>query len=310
MRFHFLLAAALWLSAAVAAYNPNELPSPQKDPEACGRAKASAVCDPDGYLSPASADTVDGIINFIHEGSHGFLKNLECNSGPAGAEVAVAVVSNLHFGFGSKEDRAFQLAKDLHDRWGVGDAVCQNGVVLVLAIRDRAVGMSTGAGVKGVLKDNMVPAIIGVMKNDLREKQYGTALEKGVTAVGNIVSGGKPPSDNSGIGFLVVFGFFLSCCGLGACFDRRKRRRYARCKQVLHKIDEQRMAANSNSYVATSCPICLEDFSRASQEGESAAGETSKLSEDSAVATSERTKVQTITAEHCRVVIYSMRNAS
>eukprot|EP00178_Gracilaria_changii_P007260 TRINITY_DN2321_c0_g1_i1.p1 TRINITY_DN2321_c0_g1~~TRINITY_DN2321_c0_g1_i1.p1 ORF type:complete len:440 (+),score=58.75 TRINITY_DN2321_c0_g1_i1:185-1504(+) len=291
MRFRFFCAATLSFCAAVVAYSANELPSPQKDPQTCGRSNPSAVCDPDGYLSSSSADTVDGIINFIEEGSHGFLKNLECDSGAVGAQVAVAVVSNLPFGFESKEDRAFQLARDLHDRWGVGDAVCQNGVVLVLAIHDRAVGLSAGAGVKRVLKDNMVPKIIGVMKESLREKQYGTALEKGVTAIGNIVSGGKPPSDNSGIGSLFVFGAFLSCCGLGACFERRKRRRYARCRQTLQKLDKQRSAANDNNYVATSCPICLEDFSDTSQDEKLAPGETDK-----------ETNVQTTTAGHSNSV--------
>ncbi|CAN8063538.1 unnamed protein product [Agarophyton chilense] len=297
MSYRVLLAATLCFFAAAVAYEPSKLPNPQKDPATCGRTNPSAVCDPDGYLSPSSADTVDGIINFIQEGSHGFSKNLQCNTGPVGAQVAVAVVSNLDFGLSSKEDRAFQLAKDLHDEWGVGDAVCQNGIVLVLAIRDRAVGMSTGAGVKNLLKDSMVPSIIGVMKNSLRSEEYGTALEKGVTTVGNIVSGGKPPSDNSGISVLVVIGFFLSCCGCGAWFDRRKRRRYARCKQVLRKIDEQRSAATDNSYVASSCPICLEDFSDAGHKDEPSATQATKKTDGDEVAPLKTEDVQTNTTD-------------
>ncbi len=43
-------------------------------------------------------------------------------------------------------DAARAFAKDVHARWGVGDAACNNGVLLLLAIEDRQVYMSTGTG--------------------------------------------------------------------------------------------------------------------------------------------------------------------
>lgn len=43
-------------------------------------------------------------------------------------------------------DAARAFAKDLHARWGVGDAACNNGVLLLLAVDDRQVYVSTGTG--------------------------------------------------------------------------------------------------------------------------------------------------------------------
>ncbi|PXF45532.1 hypothetical protein BWQ96_04734 [Gracilariopsis chorda] len=293
MRSHLVFLWVLSISL-VLGLSPDKLPSPQEDPASCGRTNPSAVCDPSGYLPPSAADTVDGIINFIHDGSHGFNKVPCGSSGPTGAQLAVAVVPSLPFGLGSKPDRAFQLAKDFHDRWGVGDATCQNGVVLVLAIRDRSVGLSVGRGVKNILTDDMVSGIINSMKGKLRDKDYGGALEVGVTAIGNILSGGKPPKESSGWGVLGFLFFVVTCCGIGSCFDRRKRRRYARCKQVLRSIDEQRAAANADRYVTTSCPICLEDFPNASK-SQGTAG-SSKEGDETGTGTSATKTVRTVKA--------------
>lgn len=41
---------------------------------------------------------------------------------------------------------ARDFAKQLHAKWGVGDAACNNGVLLLLSVGDRQVYISTGAG--------------------------------------------------------------------------------------------------------------------------------------------------------------------
>jgi hypothetical protein len=41
---------------------------------------------------------------------------------------------------------AHDFAKALHERWGVGDAACNNGVLLLLAVENRQVYISTGTG--------------------------------------------------------------------------------------------------------------------------------------------------------------------
>lgn len=43
-------------------------------------------------------------------------------------------------------DAARGFAKALHAAWGVGEAACENGVVLLVSVEDRQVYISTGAG--------------------------------------------------------------------------------------------------------------------------------------------------------------------
>ena len=62
------------------------------------------------------------------------MRNMEV---PAGATPAMA---------------AQDFAKAIHERWGVGDAACNNGVLLLLSVGDRQVYISTGKGEKAVNK--------------------------------------------------------------------------------------------------------------------------------------------------------------
>lgn len=264
--------------SANAAWGATEIPNPQGgDRDRCGRGgKNSAVCDPDGFISPSDADTIDGLINFIHDGSHGF-HQYPCPGGTPGAQIAVAVVSRMKRSFGDnsdKRERAFSFAKTLHDRWGVGDRACQNGAVLFFAISDRAMGFSIGAGLKSVVTDKHVSAIMNVVGDDLRQEKYGQAVIKAVTDVGNILSGNVPrdiqhydEGNDGGFGF-GIFGLAVAgIIGVSSVRQIRSRQRYKRCKQVLKTIDRDRARANRQEYVATSCPICLEDFPDDTQAG-------------------------------------------
>lgn len=53
----------------------------------------------------------------------------------------------------SRPQRARNFAKQLMDRWGVGDHRCLNGVLLLLAVEDRQVYIATGAGARVRLSD-------------------------------------------------------------------------------------------------------------------------------------------------------------
>ena len=56
-------------------------------------------------------------------------------------QVAVAVMESMAVPEGeSPAAQAASFAKALHDAWGVGDAACNNGVLLLLAVQDRQVG--------------------------------------------------------------------------------------------------------------------------------------------------------------------------
>lgn len=267
----FLLLAYLFTCSLASSWSSDALPNPQSDPtHTCRRFKPSAVCDPDGYLSESDADTIDGLINFIHAGTHGFHK-VACPpraNTPIGAQLAVAIFERMPPSNADKIQRAFHFARDLHDRWGVGDPDCQNGVVIAFAVKDRAVGFSIGKGVNPIFQDSMLPAIVNDMKPMLRDGEYGAAIIKGVTDVGNILSGEKAPpsarSDWFGIAAMAAIGGTFAA--VAAASEYRKRDKYKRCKERLRRIDSDRQRASEQNYVITSCPICLEDFAPASRD--------------------------------------------
>lgn len=254
------------------AWRPSDLPSPQDDAKAvCGRQSLkSSLCDPDGFISQSEADTIDGIINFINERSHGF-QPPECDASKRGPQVAVAIVDRMARIPGENKDTtAYEFAKSLHDAWGVGDRQCQNGVVLFVSVSDRVMGISIGKGLTGIFTNSMVPSFVTLLGKQLRTEKYGQAIIYAVTLIGNVLSGntseiagaGSSGSSSSG-SFPFFLIFFASFMGLSACSKRRLNRssnRYNQCKQILERLDNDRSSASRHKYVSTSCPICLEDF--------------------------------------------------
>eukprot|EP00172_Hildenbrandia_rubra_P002246 Plantae.Rhodophyta-Hildenbrandia_rubra.ctg29635.p1 GENE.Plantae.Rhodophyta-Hildenbrandia_rubra.ctg29635~~Plantae.Rhodophyta-Hildenbrandia_rubra.ctg29635.p1 ORF type:complete len:450 (+),score=67.60 Plantae.Rhodophyta-Hildenbrandia_rubra.ctg29635:74-1423(+) len=240
------------------------LPNPQQHPGQCGRPHPSSICDPDNLLSSQSATAIDGLINLIHDGTNGY-KQGSCG----GNQVAVAIV-NESGGSGSEAVKAKLLAKRVHDDWGVGAKECQNGVVLVVVVKGRAMYVSAGRGVKDLLSEKAIECMVFArMRESLREGRLGDAVERGVDGIGKSLNGeitcakGTKTNDGWGNGFIVfVLGIFGLLFGASWIDQRKKRKRYEECKKLLGKLDEDRTRAMQNQYEATSCPICLEDFDR------------------------------------------------
>ena len=65
-------------------------------------------------------------------------------------QVAVAVMRKMEVpAAATPAEAAHDFAKALHERWGVGDAACNNGVLFLLSLEDRQVYISTGKGEPG-----------------------------------------------------------------------------------------------------------------------------------------------------------------
>lgn len=263
--FFAVLAGPAFCSASKS-WNPSDLPNPQHDlRHVCGRhGGKSAVCSPDGLLSPSDADALDGLINFIADGTHGFDKS-QCGSHLAGYQVAVAIVYKMDIGmFSDAADTASKFARALHDSWGVGDAACQNGVVIFVSVSDRAMHISTGRGAKQVLTDKRVHDIFQRIKPLMRKEQYGKALLAAVNQVGLVVSGRATfsgQSEGSDAPWMILFfPLFMCFCCWNISSSRRRRRDFSKCKAALQRIDRDTKRANENRFEAKSCPICLEDF--------------------------------------------------
>lgn len=130
--------------------------------------EADRICDPDSLLSdlrPIQKALQKISTQVPHQCGRGTTEK--------GAELAILVVRHL-----GPNEAVSSLAKQAHDRWGMGHKACEDGAVLVLAMEDREFFLSTGKGMKGVLTDQSVTIITDRMKPHLRAGDLTRALEE------------------------------------------------------------------------------------------------------------------------------------
>lgn len=149
--------------------------------------------------------------------------------------MAVAVLDRMAVPAGSTPaDAAREFAKVLHELWGVGHAACSDGVLLLLAVGDRQVYVSTGAGSQPALPDAAAARVVDLMKPQLREGDFGGAVEQGVTDIGLALAGRGLPEPEGGEGWnwfgLLFFGGIAAMLGGQGWKAWRRRRQYRDCK--------------------------------------------------------------------------------
>jgi uncharacterized protein len=94
-------------------------------------ANGTWVADPSHRLRPATVDSVNAVISAL--------------SRETGAEIAVVALDSTS-GF-----EPFDVALALHRMWGVGQKGRDNGILLLWVPTQRAVQISVGYGLEGVL---------------------------------------------------------------------------------------------------------------------------------------------------------------
>ncbi|MEW5310569.1 MAG: hypothetical protein WDW38_002355 [Sanguina aurantia] len=274
-----LLLAALAVASqvtakqSISAWTPEQYPNPQFNASLCGRpgVEMSWLCDPDGVLSADSRNVVEGVIQQIAVGDAPFSR-APCGSlGDVGSQVGVALMKEFQVPLGSNPSRVAELfARGLHDDWRVGHALCQDGVLLLLSKDNRQMYISTGTGVMGRLSSSVVDAIIVNARPLLRTNRFDAAVEGAVLDIGLALAGRLSPheadgDDGEGAGSILPLAVFIGIFSLAgsASFyrERKQRRRFSDCKSKLEKLKKDQAAARLDpSFNATSCPICLEDF--------------------------------------------------
>lgn len=85
-------------------------------------------------------------------------------------QVAVALMRGMVF-TGDAGVAAGKFARRLHDLWGVGDARCNNGVLLLVSIKDRQIYISTGSGTSSRLAYNVIDDIIADVRPFLKNQR-------------------------------------------------------------------------------------------------------------------------------------------
>jgi uncharacterized protein len=148
----------------------------------------------------------------------------------SGNQIAVAVVRTT--GDASLEDFTIDLAR----KWGVGAEGRDNGVLLLLATRDRRVRVEVGRGLEGRLTDLESGAVIERMLPPLRAGSFGEAVERGTdgirAALGDRTVGQLPTTaapareePSRGASLVGLVPALLVLLLLGTAFGRRRRRR-------------------------------------------------------------------------------------
>lgn len=146
-----------------------------------------------------------------------------------GAQMVVAIFPSLEGE--NLEDVSIRLA----ERWRVGQKSLDNGVILVVFVRDRKVRMEVGYGLEGVITDAVAGRIIReVIAPRFGEGRYAAGLEAAADAVFARVetrAGGSPRRAPGGVdwstwlplGFvaLLIVAFFV-----GAARQARRAHRF------------------------------------------------------------------------------------
>lgn len=94
------------------------------------------VADPSHHLKPATVDSLNSLLSTL--------------SRETGAEMAIVAIDSTS-GF-----EPFDVALALHRMWGVGQKGRDNGIVVLWVPTQRAVQVSVGYGLEGVLPDSRV----------------------------------------------------------------------------------------------------------------------------------------------------------
>jgi uncharacterized protein len=151
-RLLLLLAICLGAVAAYSqrAYTPETIPDPK-------RAGSGYVSNPDAIISTAEVAELNNLIAALEE--------------TATAQIAVVIVNSI----GQEDPKDF--ATRLFERWGIGQAGKDNGLLIFTVMDQRRTEFETGYGLEGVLPDAVCYRIgMQELVPHFREGQYGQGL--------------------------------------------------------------------------------------------------------------------------------------
>lgn len=130
------------------------------------------VSDPDGILAPQTVYRLDTMLSRVKE--------------EGVAEIAVVMLNSI----GSEECREFGHA--LFNRWKLGQAENDNGLLILLVRDQRCYWFETGYGLEGTLPDAALRLIqLNAMNPHLAKNEWDDGIVAGVQAVVDILDGSE-----------------------------------------------------------------------------------------------------------------------
>jgi len=143
-----------------------------------GDIDVSKLSKPAGYVSdlahvvgPTDKDQLEAFCTKVEE--------------QLGVQLALVTIDTI----GDQPIRDFAL--NLARRWGVGDRKNNQGVLLLLVIRDHKSDIETGRGIEPYLTDGFSGATLRSMRPELRARDYGPALMTAARTMAAQIAQGK-----------------------------------------------------------------------------------------------------------------------
>ena len=181
-KYIFLVCLAVWSavtaisgvssvsSVSAATYSPRTVPNP-KD-----KGSGLFVSNPDTILSADDEAYLNRCCQMLKDSTD--------------VELAIVVLESIG------EYEPFDFGFELFQRWGIGQAGKNTGVLITFALASRQVYINTGTGIEGVLTDATCKTIIeSDMIPRFKEGDYGGGLCAGATHIYTICTHGDAPEE-------------------------------------------------------------------------------------------------------------------
>ena len=126
------------------------------------------VCNPDGVLSPAVADSIDAILFALERDK--------------GIETVVVAVKRIEGG------DPYTFAMDLGRRYGIGSKKQSTGLIVLLSTDDRCYQILTGNGLEGTLPDALCRRVENrIMIPYLKKRDWNNAMLRSMQSINSII---------------------------------------------------------------------------------------------------------------------------
>ena len=99
-----------------------------------------------------------------------------------GAQMAIVTIDSLD------GEPIEDVANRLYRQWGVGKKGKDEGVMLLLAVRDHKNRVEVGYGLEPILPDGFVGSVLREMRPSLQSGNYGAALQAGASEIGERIA--------------------------------------------------------------------------------------------------------------------------
>lgn len=160
-------------------------------------------------IPPKSNRLVNDYINLLSSGEQQRLESkLVAYDDSTSTQIAIVIEQSL------EGEEIFDYSYRLAEAWGIGRDGKDNGILIYIALEDRALYIQTGYGTEGFLTDAMASRIIDqVITPAFRQTAYFQGLDEATDIIMQLGSGEYDntglESDSSGTGLEALFILFL-----------------------------------------------------------------------------------------------------